>query len=207
MQLNIEKNSFCKIDGLVSIKNHLEKITNLNISNSKATGSVQIDISYNDYEGLECFKSLELPFDLDLASLKIIEVLIGKLDVFYVEGQGLEVNYELIVNYLPDEEVIEAPIIEEKNIEKIKEDMKGFYEDKLSSNLNRNDAIIITKDYKNEEDFLSFFAKNEKYYKLKTLEVSSVEQLEEIAKKYNIKLEELMLGYDKKSNKVIFKIQ
>lgn len=204
MQLNIEKNNFCRVDGLVSIKNHLEKIINLEIDNSKASGTVLVDISYNDLEGLECFKSLELPFELDLDSLKIIDVLINKLDIYYIEGQGLEINYELIINYLINDENI---IIEEENIEKIKEDMKEFYEDKLSLNLKRDDVVITTKDIKSEADFLNFFDKKEKYYKLKTLYVSKVEDLEKIALEYNIKLEELMLGYDKKSNKVIFKIE
>ncbi len=206
MQLNIEKNNFCKIDGLVSVKNHLEKITNLIIDNSKATGNVQVDISYNDLEGLECFKSLELPFELDLDSFKIIDVLIDKLDIYYIEGQGLEINYKLIINYLLDE-TTKPLIIEEENIDKIKEDMKEFYEDKLSLNLKRDDVLITTKDFKSENDFLNFFDEKEKYYKIKTLYVSNVEQLEQIALEYNIKLEELMLGYDKKSNKVIFKIE
>ncbi len=207
MQLNIEKKNFCKIDGLISIKNHLEKIINLEINNSKARGTVVVDISYNDLEGLECFKSLELPFELDMDSLKIIDVLINKLDIYYIEGQGLEINYELVINYMTNDDKSEPLIIEEENIEKIKEDMKEFYEDKLSLNLNRDDVVITTKGIKKEPDFLNFFDKKEKYYKLKTLYVSSVEELEQIALEYNIKLEELMLGYDKKSNKVIFKIE
>lgn len=220
MQLNIEKNNFCQLEGISNIKNHLEKLGDVTLQGSKATGNVEMSISYNDYEGLECFKSLEFPFELDLDSLKILEVLIGHVSVYLVEGQGLDITYELVINYLPveqaeeikvieekDIEVIEEPqIIEEQNLEKIKENMKEYYEDKLATNLNRGDKVISTKTHESVESFLNFFDSNQGYYKVKCLYVETEAELETIAKEYHVKLEKLLAGYDRQSHKVIFSI-
>ncbi|MDE6241689.1 MAG: hypothetical protein K2M08_04615 [Anaeroplasmataceae bacterium] len=221
MQLNIEKNNFCQLEGISNIKNHLEKLSNVVVNDSKATGNVEINVSYNDFEGLECFKSLDFPFELDLESLKILEVLIGHVNVYLVEGQGLDINYELVVNYLPLEQVEEIKVIGEEDIqlpveektvlekpqeslEKIKEDMMEYYEDKLASNLNRGDKVIATKTHESVESFLNFFDTKQSYYKLKCLYVETEQELETIAKEYNVKLEVLLAGYDRQSHKVIF---
>lgn len=224
MQLNIEKNNFCQLEGISNIKNHLEKLNHVEVNESKATGTVEINVCYNDYEGLECFKSLEFPFELDLDSLKILEVLIGHVNVYLVEGQGLDINYELVVNYLPLEQAEEIDIIGEKDIEvlpeenkveeepkesleKIKEDMMEYYTDKLASNLNRSDKVIATKTHESVESFLNFFDSKQGYYKLKCLHVETEQELESIAKEYNVKLEVLLAGYDRQSHKVIFSIE
>lgn len=224
MQLNIEKNNFCQLEGISNIKNHLEKLNNVVINDTKATGKVEINVSYNDVEGLECFKSLEFPFELDLDSLKILEVLIGRVNVYLVEGQGLDITYELVINYVPLESAVEEiKVIEEKDInvvpeakeevveskealEQIKEDMKEYYEEKLSNNLNREDKVITTKTHETVDSFLNFFDSKQSFYKLKCLYVESEQELESIAKEYNVKLEVLLAGYDRQSHKVLFSI-
>lgn len=163
MQLKLEKHHFYKLDGIASVKNHLEKLTEVHFSNSKATGNVEINVSYYDQEGLECFKSFAVPFDLDLSELKILEILLGRADAFLVEGQGLDIQYELVINYealqdksielIQDEEVKEIELIpqehieieENGNLEEIKENISEYYEDMLADNLNRGDQVIVTK--------------------------------------------------------------
>lgn len=223
MQLNLEKHHFCKLDGIESIKNHLEKVSKTTLSEHHATGTVEINLSYSDKEGLECFKSLSLPFDLDLSELKPIEILLGKTQVFVVEGQGLDITYELIVNYVSDEdksvevvpeEVTEIGVIPEEhielnpndNLEEIKENISEFYEDKLADKLQRNDKVIITKSHEEPVDFLSFFDNKKEYYKLKCLEVSNEEDLKKIAEEYQVSLDKLYAGYDRKSRRVLFTI-
>ena len=216
MQLKIEKNTFCQLEGISNIKNHLEKLSQVTIENSKANGTVEMNVSYNDYEGLECFKTLEFPFDIDLDSLKILEVFVGHVSVFLVEGQGLDVQYELVIDYLPIEEPVEeVKIIEEKDIEiidsktsleQIKEDMKDYYESQLANNLHREDKVIVTKTHETVDSFLNFFDSKQSFYKLKCLYVESEQELEQIAKEYNIKLEVLLAGYDRQSHKVLFSI-
>ena len=211
MQFNIEKHNFCQLEGISNIKNHLEKIKGLTIKDSKATGILEMNLSYLDIEGMECFKSMDFPFDLDLDMLKILDVVVGRVEVYQVEGQGLDINYELVINFLPVEEAEEIKVIEEKDIEveeepvkevkgekleQIKEDMKEYYEDKLADNLTRESV----------ESFLDFFESKSSYYKLKCLYVEKEEDLEAVAKEYNVKFEQLLAGYDRQSHKVIFSI-
>lgn len=230
MQLNIEKHNFCKLEGIANIKNHLEKLSNVKIEESKAAGDVEINISYNDFEGMECFKALSFSFDLDLAELKILELNIGMVNVYVVEGQGLDISYELVVNYLTKEpeQAVEIKVIEEPEIvqkfekpkelessqekipedklEQFKEEMKEYYEDKLASNLQRNDQVIVTKTHETVESFLNFFEGKQGFYKLKCLYVEHEQELEAIAKEYNVKLDILLAGYDRQTHKVIFSI-
>lgn len=118
MQLKIDKHYFYKLDGIANLKNHLEKITQFEKKDSKATGNMEINFSYNDQEGLECFKSFAIPFELDLAELKILDVVLGKTEVYIVEGQGLDIHYELIANYLMDgDKNIEIVPVEESSLE------------------------------------------------------------------------------------------
>ncbi|MDE5714689.1 MAG: hypothetical protein K2I42_00995 [Anaeroplasmataceae bacterium] len=222
MQLNIEKHDFHKLEGIASIKNHLEKLSNVELNQSKAKGTVEINVSYHDFEGMECFKVLEFSFDLDLDGLKILEVNVAKVNLFVVEGQGLDVTYELIINYqVVEENAKEIELIKEDDIivktekpvkedpiEQIKEDMKEYYEDKLATNLGtKEDRILITKTNMDTDSFLNFFDQKQAFYKLKCLYVEKEEQLEKIAKEYNVKLEKLLAGYDKQSNKVIFSLE
>ncbi len=222
MQLNIEKHNFCKLDGIANIKNHLEKLSNVKIEESKAAGEVEINISYNDFEGMECFKALSFSFDLDLAELKILELNIGTVNVYVVEGQGLDISYELVVNYLtkePDQaveiKVIEEPEIslqpeeeegKEDELKQFKEEMKEYYEDKLATNLQRNDQVVVTKTHETVDSFLNFFEAKQGFYKLKCLTVAHEQELEAIAKEYNVKLDVLLAGYDRQTHKVIFSI-
>ena len=180
-----------------------------------------MNLSYLDIEGMECFKSMDFPFDLDLDMLKILDVVVGRVEVYQVEGQGLDINYELVINFLPVEEAEEIKVIEEKDIEveeepvkevkgekleQIKEDMKEYYEDKLADNLTREDKVITTKAHESVESFLDFFESKSSYYKLKCLYVEKEEDLEAVAKEYNVKFEQLLAGYDRQSHKVIFSI-
>lgn len=222
MQLNLEKHNFCKLDGIANIKNHLEKLTNVNVDGSKASGNVEINVSYNDFEGMECFKAINFTFDLDLEELKILEVILGRANVVVVEGQGIDINYELAINYLPAEEkAVEIEVIDESQIdfkpekskeddmslEEIKEDIEEYYEEKLATNLNRNSSkVIATKSHATAESFLDFFDSKASYYKLKCLYVESETELNNIAKEYNVSIEKLLAGYDRESRKVIFSI-
>lgn len=222
MQLKLEKHHFYKLDGIASIKNHLEKLVEVAVAESKATGHVEFNVSYYDQEGLECFKSFSVPFELDLAELKILEVLLGRTDTFLVEGQGLDIQYELVINYeaaevknidvINDEEVKEIELIpqdsieikDDQDLEEIKENISEYYEDKLADNLHREDQVLITKGHPDSIDFLNFLEGQKEYYKLKCLYVENEESLKQIAKDYQVSLDKLLAGYDRAEHKVLF---
>mgnify|MGYP003442848233 CR=1 FL=1 len=64
MQLDISKSYFYEVSGIVGIKAHIEKINKLEIDNSLAKGEIELNLSYSDNEGMECFKVINFPFDL-----------------------------------------------------------------------------------------------------------------------------------------------
>ena len=66
MQLNISKEYFYELLGIVGIKAHIEKISNLEINGSSAFGEIEVNLSYSDSLGMECFKVLTFPFELEL---------------------------------------------------------------------------------------------------------------------------------------------
>lgn len=228
MQLDISKSYFYEVSGIVGIKAHIEKINKLEIDNSLAKGEIELNLSYSDNEGMECFKVINFPFDLILDELKIIDVNLANVCVTLVEGQGVEVSYSLIVNYLTDvnesvevepiyeveinnkEEVINEEVNNDNgdDLEKIKDDISKDYEEKLINKLNeRNNEVITTKNHVSEEDFLSFFDETyEKKYSIKSLYVEKEEDLNAISKEYKVPLKTLLAGYDKDNHKVMFKI-
>ena len=191
--------------------------------------------------------------------IDVKEVNLVKANVFVVEGNGVNIEYELEIEYeliedkketiieviddirpeekINDEEILfeddnlndieddESDIsiknnsseiemitdveIEdfEEDLEEVKEDTKEYYEEILEKNLRDNVEVITTKSNMDSESFLTFFDDNITYYRLKCVHVESEKELEDISKKYNIKIDELLSGYDKDTKKVIFKIE
>ena len=230
MQLDISKNYFYEVSGIVGIKAHIEKINKLEINESYAKGEIEVNLSYSDNEGMECFKVINFPFEIILDELKVIDVILTNVSVTLIEGQGVDINYSLIVNYLvlEEEKVVEVETIndvleeekvvevepindvleEEKSLEKIKDDISKDYEEKLLDKLNeRNDETIITKTHLSIDNFLDFFDKEcSEKFSLKTLHVEKEEDLNKISKEYNVSMDVLLSGYDRVNHKVMFKI-
>lgn len=234
MQLDLSKSYFYEVSGIVGIKAHIEKISKLEIDNSKVSGQIELNLSYSDNEGMECFKVINFPFEIILDELKVIDVNLSNVSITLVEGEGVDISYSLVVNYLVEEQKMDVEIdiiddvneptsncdieenleaeelnkIENESIEKIKCDISKDYEEKLLDKLNeRNDNVIVTKTHSSVDDFLSFFdEKYSKKYSIKSLYVEKEEDLNKIAKEYQVSLETLLAGYDKANHKVMFKI-
>lgn len=221
MQLNIGKHYFYELDGILGIKAHIEKLNNVVLNDSTATGEIEINLSYSDVEGMECFKVLNFPFELQLDELKIIDINLADVVVAVIEGQGIDVEYSLVVNYLVNDKVVEVEpiteniIVEEKEckeedieIKKIKEDISKDYENKLADSLQvRNESVIATKTHSSVDSFLSFFDDTiAKRYSIKTIYVEKDEDLDKISKEYNVPIDLLLAGYDKNNHKVMFKV-
>lgn len=229
MQLEIEKHYFYELSGIQSLKTHLEKISQLEKQDTKATGQIEINLSYTDQSQEECFQSLSFPFELELSELTMLDVQLTKTNLAVVEGQGLEIDCKLCVDYTTpkQDQFIEIDPIEEveiktepesipleetkqEHLEKIKEDISKNYEDKLADSLNerQENTVIATKTHLTEDSFLSFLEDNtSQYFKLKCLYVEKEEDLNEIAKEYQISLSKLLAGYDRQNHKVVFTVE
>ena len=118
MQLEIEKRYFYELSGIQSLKTHLEKISQLEKQDTKATGQIEINLSYTDQSQEECFQSLSFPFELELTELTVLDVQLTKTNLAVVEGQGLEIDCKLCVDYTTpkQDQVIEIEPIEEVEI-------------------------------------------------------------------------------------------
>lgn len=235
MELEIVKNAFLEIDKISTLKNHIDKLVKKEIDENKINGGLEIDISYQDLSGNECFKSIPFTFEMELDDILVDDISLKYVNVYVVEGQGISVDYTLTVVYnmedakeieiiqlddiesSPQEDAFEKPIeeveLEEKaeQIEKIKENISKDYENKLADNLSKREEnkieIITSKGKENELDFLRFFDDSmASYFSVKTLLCPSEEMLNSIAKEYKVPMDDLLKGYDKANGKVTFRL-
>lgn len=230
MDIIIENECFLEIERISAIQSYVYRLKSKSINDNVIYGAIEIDISYKDNDNHECFKSLS--FDISLDSIEEVanDFKLINLKPYLIENQGVNIEYELeimfdekkeIIEYKDtnefisnnsdeniDEEFIENNINpNQKEIEKIKENISKDYENKLAESLQqRENVIITTKASNSENDFLRFFDERlTSYFKIKTLECTSEKELNSISKEYNIPIEELIKGYDKINGKVIFK--
>lgn len=225
MQLNIEKNNFYKMTTLSSVKSYQSKIKDVNILESRANGNIEISLYYYNNDSKECFENILIPFDLDMEGLSIETINLVKTNVFVIEGNGINVEYELEIEYEFIEDIVPIEIIGEDNIEimdteeefneinieeeieQIKEETKEYYEEMLSKNLRDNVTVIETKTDSSIDDFLSFFDDNMGYYKLKCIHIENEKEINDISVRYGVSVDTLWAGYDKDNKKVIFKLE
>lgn len=93
------KNTFLEIEKINSLKSHVDKLIEKNIAGNKATGSLEVDISYKDIYGSECFKSLPFPFELELEGLRAEDIFLKNVNIYVVEGRGISIDYTLMISY------------------------------------------------------------------------------------------------------------
>jgi hypothetical protein len=219
MQLKINKEAFFDVERISILKSHVDKISKNAFDGKSLTGVIDINISYIDTSNDECFKALSLDYDIEMEDIKVNDIKLSSTKIFVVESHGISVEYELELDYdLNSNEIIEVIDDAEENasdinmdeIDKIKEDINEDYEKKLLDSLNNRDisnvSIIKSKDERNENDFLSFFSSRESdFYSLKTVHCPNEEALNDISKKYNISISDLLKGYDRVTERVTFR--
>ncbi|MGM9969026.1 MAG: hypothetical protein ACI35S_01350 [Anaeroplasma sp.] len=212
------KNYFLELEDVSYILNHLDKLNDIEIDSKKANALICIDISYKDKNDQECFKSLSFPISIDLDVLDIEEINLEKLDVYIVEGKGLNIEYCInveaksdknieIINIDETQKVINK--VSDNELSKVKDDISKEYEEKLHNELDERDVSIIkTSSKRSDLEFLSFFDNSvASYYKIKTLECKNEDDLNQISKEYGVPLTELLLGFDKENGRVVFKFK
>lgn len=211
MELEIIKNSFLEVGKISSIKGHIGKIIKNNIDLNKASGTIEIDISYTDSDNNECFESKTFDYDMQLEEVTIEQISIKNINAYVVEGRGVNVDYTLLIECSNDikaniETINLTEECIEEEIEKIKEDISKDYENKLADNLSQRVSIISSKSNFEEVDFLRFFDETQaSYFQIKTLTCRSEKDLNEISKLYKVSLDNLLVGYDRSNGRVTFK--
>lgn len=225
MQLLIENSTYFDVEKISILKAKTSRIIKDSFNDKK--GLIEINLVYLNNNSEECFKTINIDYEIDVDLFEIIEIKLISLNVFVIESNGVNIDYKLEISYdkfkEPIIEVVEEPIevetiiidkisnTTEDEIEKIKEDISKDYENKLIDTLKRSDnkeiKIITTKDKKNELEFINFFNFEDRgYHLIKTLYCPNDEVLNEIAKKYQIEFNVLLRGYDKINKKVTFRL-
>lgn len=221
MNLEIEKKTYVEVYQISSLKNHIDKLVNKNINDSKIEGSIEISLTYQDTSFNECFKTINFDFSLELDEINVIDVALGKVMIYVIEGNGVNIEYSLSVLYDSTKKIeIISDVTNESNdslintvdtLEELdlKENIKEEYKEKLEKELDKRDEvkIITPATDKSEIDFLKFFDDNfSSYFKIKTLECNSKDELKNISKEYNINLSILEASYDDVRRTVTFKL-
>ena len=195
MQLNIEKHTFFKMGNIFSVKSHLPKITNLKKDGSNIKGNIEIGLYYYTFDSNESFESINLPFELDLAELEVIDVKLVKTNVFVVEGNGINIEYELEIEYeFKKEEAVEIDVIKEPDIivERIDEEtFKDETENLIDSTLN------IESNDLNEEEYLESFKEDTKEFYEEILEKNLRDNVEIISTKSKLDEDSFLSFFDK----------
>lgn len=231
MEFEITKNIFIDVDKINILKSQVNKVLNKKIENGKILADIELDISYTDTINNECFKSIKFNLDIDVDDILVSDFNLKKTNVYVVDGKGLSIDCNIIIEYDDSKEVeiiniepvedfegVEEIVYEstkvaetnENEIEKIKEELSLDYQNKLADNLNNrenNVSIISSQSSNRDVDFLSFFdSEVAQYYSIKTLECKNESMLNSIAKEYKIPINVLLAGFDRENGKVIFKI-
>ena len=197
MQLDISKNYFYEVSGIVGIKAHIEKINKLEINESYAKGEIEVNLSYSDNEGMECFKVINFPFEIILDELKVIDVILTNVSVTLIEGQGVDINYSLIVNYLvlEEEKVVEVEtindVLEEEKVVEVEPINDALEEEKVVEVEPINDVLEEEKSLEKIKDDIS------KDYEEKLLDKLNERNDETIITKTHLSIDNFLDFFDK----------
>ena len=229
MYINIFEEKFIDVSNILSTKTYMKRLSNYRLDNDSLCGSVLIDLSYFDINMEENFKLLELPYAIVLKDdMKLNSVSLGDLELEVVDQKGVNIRFNLIVDYdnyedvefeeIIDSEVIPVPLIkvnvinETKDEEKeditledeinsnLKESIMNEYDMMLNDSLNDREVILTTDDKRDESEFIQFFNNFEaKYLKISKIQIRP-EDLDEYLNKNGLTKENIKDNYDKENN-------
>lgn len=217
MELELVKKALIEVKNILKIIDANAEIKEYFIDDRVINGELNASINYFDFndEKNTLFKNIH--FEIALDEMKAFEIYLKEVNAYIVEGLGVELEYKLIAKYEAffDKKIDIIELDEADNKEKIKNKIENDYEKKLSESLVERDnneridnKVIITKDVKDEDDFIKYFDKEaSSYFCIKTIECRSDRELDKISKEYKIPLDELIKGYDRDNGKVIFRIR
>lgn len=156
--------------------------------------SICIKVSYFDNEFNVLEKDIILPFELNLGDKELIELKINKVDVQVIDNQGLNIEYNLYVEVsdvlevenicLQEATVENIDIIE--NVEETKESISASYEEVVHSTGIREELPV---NYVETEELPISNLKDD-YTGVTVLFNINVEQIDKIAFKYNLSIDE-----------------
>lgn len=219
MELRVNFNSFVKIKDAIRINDICGEILDYQLTTGGVSGKLGINGKYfkDDLEKENTFND-EIPFDIIFTTpeFELIDVDCINLDYDLIDGRGIEVNFDIRVEYneltnaqevslgeeeitdleenLKDDSIREAEIkIEEDELEKIKDEVTTNVSEKLQETLTLKDNLPTE-----EEKKLNNF--EEKRSCIKVCYYNSDKELENLCLKNDISLEQVFK--DNKNNDI-----
>ncbi len=153
MNINIFEEKVINIEDILAIKSYLKRLDSYNIKEDSLNGMIKIDLTYLDHNMTENFKTLDLEFDVILKDgMTINEVILQDLDLYIIENKGVNIKYNIDIDYDmsyeldeltedKEDEIIEIPVL-------IEEDKN---EDIIDLDENDKDKEVINEELLNEK--------------------------------------------------------
>lgn len=229
MQIKINAKEFIKIVDISYVINYEYKLIEFKEEDNLIIGKVNIFLEYflNNNDG---FKKEDFTFEFQIMNDKyeINKLIIQDLKIQVLDNQGINVDYDILLDYEVRKEVEETPlIIEEIKIkdeeilekEKLKDEIISEIDEKLKESLIKED--VLEQDSFNELQEIEeevkpvhLLKKNSSYKHLlkserktnyKVIYVEDEVQIENIANKYNKPIKDLYRdnNYDVKKRIII----
>lgn len=213
MELRMNFTSFIKIKDASRINDICGEILDYSVTEDGVVGSLGINGKYykNDLEKENQFNE-SIPFNIVFTTPKfeLVDLDCVNLDYDLVDGRGIEVSFDIKVEYneleeapdaietigerTVDEQVETAPTIESSELEEIKDEITEKVSSKLEETLKFKDDNLPTE----TENFLDNL--EEKRSKIKVCYYSNDKELENVCAKNDISLDKVFK--DNKNNDI-----
>ena len=213
MELRMNFTSFIKIKDASRINDICGEILDYTVTEDGVVGSLGINGKYykNDLEKENQFNE-SIPFNIVFTTPKfeLVDLDCVNLDYDLVDGRGIEVSFDIKVEYneleeapdaietsgerTVDEQVETAPTIESSELEEIKDEITEKVSSKLEETLKFKDDNLPTE----TENFLDNL--EEKRSKIKVCYYSNDKELENVCAKNDISLDKVFK--DNKNNDI-----
>ena len=139
MKINIFEERFIDVSNILAVKSYLKRIDNFEVKNDVLKLFILIDLTYLDHNMTENFKTLKQPCEVVLKDeMNVLDVNLIDLDLCAVENKGVNIKYNIDIDYdmkeildenlqildnqpendeLKNEEVMEIPVSKENSEE------------------------------------------------------------------------------------------
>lgn len=100
MKINIFEERFIDVSNILAVKSYLKRIENYEVKNDVLKLFILIDLTYLDHNMTENFKTLKQPCEVVLKDeMNVLDVTLIDLDLCAVENKGVNIKYNIDIDY------------------------------------------------------------------------------------------------------------
>lgn len=170
MKINIFEERFIDVSNILAVKSYLKRIENYEVKNDVLKLFILIDLTYLDHNMTENFKTLKQPCEVVLKDeMNVLDVTLIDLDLCAVENKGVNIKYNIDIDYdmkeildensqifdnqpdgndvLENEEAMEIPVSKQSTEEIEYNNDYILEENKEDNDKNANESELIQEEY------------------------------------------------------------